>query len=139
MLETKQKQRSPERWEAKPASLTEWRADFSAARKALKEGGYKGSLVLKKGMPMCMKIQELRHARAALPSAYMSSGSGATAAQACKRTCAPTLPRPQSGRNIPFYELHSDALREAPPSLRIRSKRGDENMRIHFASKNRQD
>ena len=67
----------------KTASLTEWRADFSAARMALKEGGYKGSLVLKKGMPMYMKIQELRHARAALPSAYMSSGSGATAAQAC--------------------------------------------------------
>ena len=49
----------------KAESLRLWRQDFSAAREALKREGYKGSLKLKKGMPMYTKIEEMREARAA--------------------------------------------------------------------------
>ena len=50
-------------------ALTSWRQEFKAAREALKEEGYKGSLKLKKGMPMYNKIQEVRKGRAAAASA----------------------------------------------------------------------
>ena len=46
----------------KADSLTSWRAEFTAARKALQDTGYTGSLCLKKGMPMYTKIQEIRQA-----------------------------------------------------------------------------
>ena len=49
----------------KAESLRLWRQDFSAAREALKREGYKGSLKLKKGMPMYTKIEEMRQARVA--------------------------------------------------------------------------
>ena len=46
----------------KAGSLQSWHAEFMAARKALKDTGYTGSLLLKKGMPMYATIQELRQA-----------------------------------------------------------------------------
>ena len=57
----------------KAASLTMWRQDFSTARDALKQEGYKGSLKLKKGMPMYAKIEELRKSRIATASRSAAS------------------------------------------------------------------
>ncbi len=45
-------------------SLVEWRADFTAARMALKEEGYTGSIKLDKAGPLYKKIQTIRQARA---------------------------------------------------------------------------
>ena len=55
----------------KAASLTSWRQDFRAARDALKQEGYTGSLKLRKDMPMYAKIQQVRRARISeIPPVY---------------------------------------------------------------------
>ena len=59
----------------KAGSLKSWHAEFMAARKALKDTGYTGSLRLKKGMPMYAKIQELRQASHATMSTPVPTAS----------------------------------------------------------------
>ena len=49
----------------KAESLRLWRQDFSAAREALKREGYKGSLKLKKGVPMYINLKKCGKARVA--------------------------------------------------------------------------
>ena len=66
--------RRKEAGKIKAESLATWRQDFSAARAALKQEGYTGSLKLKKGMPMYTKIEEVRRTRiATLPGSAASS------------------------------------------------------------------
>ena len=65
----------------KAASFTSWTNDFKAAREALKQEGYKGSLKLKKGMPMYEKIQEIKKQRVAQASA--ASGVPSASVPAC--------------------------------------------------------
>ncbi len=76
------KPKSTKRREAgtiKAALLAVYHQDFRAARQALKNEGYKGSLKMKKGMAMHTKIAELRKARAAGGSSASGSSGIATA------------------------------------------------------------
>ena len=59
----------------KAGSLKAWHAEVKAARKALKDTGYTGSFLFKKGMPMYTKIQELRLASHATMSTPVPSVS----------------------------------------------------------------
>ena len=63
----------------KAGSLTMYHQDFKAARQALKDEGYTGSLKLKKGMPMHTKMLELKERRVAGVAASGGAGSQAAA------------------------------------------------------------
>ena len=74
------KPKSKKRKEAgkiKAASLKLYHEDFRAARKALKDEGYKGSLKMKRGMPMYAKVEELRKVRATRASSSFGSAGSA--------------------------------------------------------------
>ena len=120
-----QKPKSAKRQEAgkrKAASLGSWHADFSAARKALKAEGYKGSFSLKKGGPMHNKIVSLQQGRAAAPAATASSGA----------TRATPVPLDRLSRE-PTAEpcvLHRDSVAEAPADLRLQAKRDGSNVSV---------
>ena len=59
----------------KAASLATYHQDFRAARQALKDEGYTGSLKLKKGLAMHTKIVELKQRRLAGATASGSASS----------------------------------------------------------------
>ena len=61
----------------KAASLEMCHQDFKAARQALKDEGYTGSLKLKKGMPMHTKMLELKERRVPGVAALGAAGSQA--------------------------------------------------------------
>ena len=63
----------------KAVSLTSWRQDCASAREALKKEGYKGSLKVKKGMPMYEKVLAIQKGRIAGTSSPCGTG-GSTAA-----------------------------------------------------------
>jgi len=63
----------------KASSLAMYHQDFKAARQALKDEGYTGSLKLKKGMPMHTKMLELKEKRV---SGLVASGGGGSQAPA---------------------------------------------------------
>ena len=94
----KKKEKSAARQQAgktKAVALAAWRKDFRDARQALKDEGYKGSLKLKKGLPMHTKIVELQKARAAAasaPSGVYGKPSSTSVADATR--CEVRLERP---------------------------------------------
>ena len=67
----------------KTESLAGWRQDFTAARTALNEEGYKGSLKLNKDGPLYQKIQSIRQARLLSTAATTAASSAQQSSPAC--------------------------------------------------------
>ena len=90
----------------KAVALASWHKDVRAARQALKNEGYTGSLNLKKGMPVHQKITEIQNARAARELA-----APGLAGRSRPVSPAQSAPLVQGER----LALHRDAVVHAPP------------------------